>query len=367
MKSPGELGVAKLMKHGGNIVETARRLGCRIDDLVDMSSNLTPFDVAPGLLDHLRAHIHECCYLPETASETLIDIFAARFNLAFDQILAGNGTTEFIHALPAAVDIVRAIVVTPTYSDYQLACERAGVAVSFFSLRPDEDFILDLDRLGRELVGDELVFICNPNNPTGVVTSSQSLRDFAALHPLSLFLVDESYLPFVREGSLLHLDLPENIYVIRSFSKIYGMAGLRLGFIASSKKMMSRLAKRTKPWGVNRLAQVAGEYVLSHSDDYVEKVVSFLEEERPFFAAALSPLPGVSVVHGAANFILSRLTGNLTTETLTENMLARRIMIRNCANFTGLDDSYFRISLKTRVLNIRCLQALREITEGKVS
>jgi threonine-phosphate decarboxylase len=115
---------------------------------------------------------------------------------------------------------------------------------------------------------------------------------------------------------------------------------------------------------VNRLAQVAGEYLLKNADGYVDAVVNFVERERPAFAAELSELPGVKVVPGRANFVLCRLTGTMTAPCLREKMLEHRIIIRDCSNFAALDDRYFRLSLKEKEQNRRCLTALREILGG---
>ncbi|HIJ79195.1 MAG: aminotransferase class I/II-fold pyridoxal phosphate-dependent enzyme [Desulfobulbaceae bacterium] len=349
--------------HGGDIISMARRLGCAVDDLIDMSSNLSPFGMLPGLREELIAKIDEIAFLPESGSETLAAIFAAKYGLHSSQVLVGNGTTEFIYAVPQAVDCRRAVIVTPTYADYRFASAWAGLEVVDFPLRAEHDFRFDFERLAATLTGGELVFICNPNNPTSGMVPTRELYDFALARPGSTFLIDESYLPFVREESMAGLSLPDNIYVLNSSSKIYGIPGLRLGFLVSSAKNMRRLAERRKPWGVNRMAQVAGEYLLGQGDDYVRKIQDFLVENRPGFVKSLAALPGVSVVPGAANFILCRLNGSVTAMQLREAMLKEKIMIRDCHNFVNLDPYYFRVSLKDSERNRRCLAVLKNVLE----
>lgn len=344
-----------LSVHGGNILATAKALGCKVSDLIDLSSNLTPFGTMPGIKEALVAGLDELCYLPESGSESLCALFAEKNQIGRETVLAGNGTTEFIYAVPAAFGCERAVIVTPTYADYATACQWAGVAAESFALAPASGFRLDLDGLAAKLTGGELVFLCNPNNPTGVLTPSAAIAELARKRPDSLFLVDESYLPFTREPSLLHLGLPENLLVLFSASKIYGIPGLRLGFLAGSAARIAHLGQRVKPWGVNRLAQLAGEYALRHGDAYCEQVVRFVESERPRVVAKLAALPGVAPVAGAANFILSRLTGPVRAPELKAALLKERIMIRDCANFAGLDDRYFRISLKEQAVNDHAL------------
>jgi threonine-phosphate decarboxylase len=347
--------------HGGNIIATAKELDCRISELIDMSSNLSPFAPTPDLLETLHKRLDEIAFLPETGSESLCALYADRHNLARDQVLAGNGTTEYIFSIPAVVDVKRGIIVNPTYSDYHLASARSGLETTSFPLRSAEGFRLDLDRLTRALKGDELVFICNPNNPTGVLVPTLQLYEFVCSHPDSRFLVDETYLPFIKENSLLTLPIPENLYILRSFSKIYGIPGLRLGFVVASIDNIQRLSSRQRPWGVNRLAQVAGEHLIQHGESEVIGIADFIEKERPIFAAELEKLPGVRVVPGRAHFILSSLSGAMRAATLRNELLNHRIMIRNCASFTGLDDRYFRLSLKDEPANRKCIAALREV------
>ena len=347
--------------HGGNIVATAKELGCKVADLIDMSSNLTPLPMVPGLRETLEKGLDEISYLPETESETLRKVFAEKYDLAEDQVLVGNGTTEFIFALPATFAQKKAVIVNPTYSDYRLACDWADVRVTDFILTLEQDFQLDLNKLAAEFHGGELVFICNPNNPTGLLTGSADLYRFVKGNPEIFFLVDESYLPFTREKSLLDFDLPPNLFILCSSSKIYGIPGLRLGFLVSQAKNLDKLTSQRKPWGVNRVAQLAGEYLLQNADDYVEEVRRFLERERQKFVTELSKITQIKVIPGEANFILCYLKEKLLAPELREKMLEKRVMIRNCATFDGLDEHYFRMSLKDRDENAYCLKALQEL------
>lgn len=347
-----------LAVHGGNILATAEALGCKVSDLIDLSSNLTPFGTMPGLQEALIAGLDEIRYLPESGSESLCALFAEKNRISKETVLAGNGTTEFIYAVPAAFGCQRAVIINPTYADYATACQWAGVPAESFILDPASGFRLDPAALAERLTGGELVFLCNPNNPTGVLTPSAELAALARSKPETLFLVDESYLPFTREPSLLTLGQPENLLVLFSASKIYGIPGLRLGFLAGSAARIAKLGQRVKPWGVNRLAQLAGEYALRHGDSYQEEVIRFVESERPRVVARLAALPGVAPFAGAANFILSRLTGAVRAPELKAALLRERIMIRDCSNFATLDDRYFRISLKDQTINDHALSKI---------
>lgn len=348
--------------HGGNIVAMAKQIGCTIAELTDMSSNLTPFGPAPELIAFLRENLSQIGFLPEPTSEHLVHQFAKAHGLADNQVLAGSGTTEFIFALPVASGCNRAIIVTPTYADYFTACAWAGLPVETLHLTQEEQFRFKPDRLADSLRGDELVFLCNPNNPTGVLTPSETLYHCIVRQPNTLFVVDESYLPFcTSQRSLVDFPARDNLLVLTSFSKIYGIAGLRLGFLSGSSSAIAHLTGHGRPWGVNRLAQLAGEFCLEHGAAIEHKVTDFMTRERPAFVTELAKLNGIEVVPGQANFILCRLTGTISVAELAEKMLLSRIMIRNCGNFRGLDDSYFRLCLKTSPENAACLNAMRGI------
>ncbi len=348
-------------QHGGNILAVANQLGCPVADLLDMSSNLMPLPMVAGLRDTIIARLDEIAYLPETESGTLRDLFAARHRRAGNEVLVGNGTTDFIFAAPALAGLKRAVIVNPTYNDYRLACDWAGLPVTDFPLAAADDFHLDLARLANTMAGGELVFLCNPNNPSGGLIRSADLHAMIAAHPKTLFLVDESYLQFTREISLLNLEPLPNLLLLTSYSKIYGIPGLRLGFLTGAPERLTAISARNKPWGVNRVAQVAGEFLVTHGDAHVDAVLRYTDEHRPGFVAALAALPGIEVVNGVCNFILCRLTGDMRAGALRTAMLAHRIIIRDCANFTGLDDRYFRVCLKDPAGNRRCLEALRQI------
>ncbi len=337
--------------HGGNIIRVAAELGCRPTDLVDMSSNLSPLGPPAPLLDHLCRHIGEVGHLPEADSRSLRERFARQHHLDWQQVLAGSGTTEFIFALPQACRVQRAIIPQPTYGDYALACRQAGLPVE--EVAASASLEQPLERISRQLTGGELVFFCNPNNPTGKLVSTATLRQWITAHPQTLFVIDESYLPFCDEPSLLHRGIPENCLLLCSYSKIFAIAGLRLGFLVGPAPILDRIHQSARPWGVNRLAQLAGEHLTEHGQSYRQQVLAFLAAERPRVVAALSSLPLLEVVPGAMHYILCHLTGGHTAEDLARHCLAAGILIRNCANFTGLDNRYFRISLKTPEANDR--------------
>lgn len=347
--------------HGGDIISTARSLRCQVTDLMDMSGNLTPLGPDRLLLDFLAEHLEEIGFMPEMASEELRICFAALHNRKASEVLAGSGTTEFIFSIPQVVAPRRALIAAPSYADYQAACRMAGIPVEFFFLEAARTFQPDIDKLDEAIRAGDLVFFCNPNNPTGQLVSSTTLHELVRRHPEAEFVIDESYIAFCEEPSMLQLPQLDNLFVLSSFSKAYGIPGLRLGFLSGSSRHLEAMRESGRPWGVNRLAQLAGLYLLQHGPRIRTQLLSFVNKERPAFFLRLGELPGVTPVKSAVHFILSRLDGPVAAEQLRLRLLEKRIMIRNCANFTGLDDRYFRVCLRLPDDNARFFTEIQTI------
>ena len=346
--------------HGGTVVATARRLGLRLEDLIDMSSNLSPFGMAPGLADYLARELGQLGHLPEIDNRGVERAFADHAGCAAEQVLAGPGTTEFIFNLPRLLSCERAVLVQPTYNDYALACQQSSLPVMNFFLDAEDDFHLDLAGLSRRLRPGDLLFLCNPNNPSGYLLDSEELHAFAAAHARVTIVVDESYLPFLHQPSLAAKTCLANLLVLCSVSKIYGIPGLRLGFLVAHPRSLAPFSRQMRPWAVNRLAQLAGEYLFASADGYVAQVRDYLTTERPRVERELATISAIRVIPAQTNFLLCQLSCGLTAEELAARLLESRIMIRNCANFTGLDNAFFRISLQSRQQNDFFLARLRE-------
>lgn len=345
--------------HGGNILAEAKRLGIDAGDLIDMSSNLTPLGVVPGLKEVYLKGFSEIGCLPDASSHGLRESFCQKHHCSMDEVIAGNGTTEFIYDLAIKLASAKVMIVNPTYSDYKLGCEYGKIEWQSFSLQPPE-FQLSLDGLNLELHGEELVFICNPNNPTGTMVDVESLYEFIKRRSDVVFVVDESYLPFTDHPSLITYPRLANLFILCSSSKIYGIPGLRLGFmVASAERLLPFLATQ-KPWVVNRPAQLCGEFLLRCGDEYVKDVVEYIDLVKPYFVKGLSAIAGLEPVAGVANFVLCHVTTSKDVSALKADMLKHRIMIRDCNSFDAMPDQYFRISLQTEEKNSKCLQALRQ-------
>lgn len=353
--------------HGGNIYAMARQLGCRPDEIIDLSSNINPLGMPPGLMPYLHERLGTIGALPEVDSRTAVAHIATLLDVHPDRILAGNGTTQFIYNVCAALDAKKVLIVGPTYSDYADACRIDGIAPNYFLADPDHQFELALETLGATIRDHDTVLICNPNNPTGGLIPHAELMRLCQSHPKTRFIIDESYLPFVpadQSQSMVAAPL-DNVGVLWSLSKIFGIPGIRAGFFIGSGVMVSRFRHYLRPWSLNSLAQAAVEYLGRERDAvaaFASRTRIFLEEERHLYSDRLSSNSNLTVFPSLTSYMLIRLPDHWKAVDICHQMAQDRFLIRNCDNFHGLSDQYVRVALKDPETNIAAADSLAALS-----
>jgi threonine-phosphate decarboxylase len=346
-----------IIGHGGNIYKLAAKLGCAPDEIIDMSSNVNPLGTMPGLVTFLKHNIQAIGRLPEPDSRTSVNAFSVRYDLDPDLVLAGNGTTQFIYSIPQALNTKKALILGPTYSDYADACKMQKADYSYLIAEESKSFVPDINQIENSISECDTIFICNPNNPTGALISQSDLELLCRSHPDKFFIIDESYMPFVKSGekiSMIRPGLP-NVVVLNSMSKIFKIPGLRIGFLISSKEIIKRLEPFMLPWSVNSIAQAVVLYLMEKRDEvdaFINKTRDFIEIEREIFISKFENISSIKLFPSTTTFILARLFGNYKAENICSYMWQYKILIRDCSNFRGLSDNFIRISLKTRDINM---------------
>ena len=353
--------------HGGNIYDLARRLGCRLADIVDLSSNVNPLGPPPGLSDYLSQHMDVIGSLPEVDNRGIIQDYAGMLGVLPDHIIAGNGTTQLIYSIPGVLKVKKVLIVGPTYSDYADSCRLHDVPFAFHLCREEQEFQPDIDGIEKNMAGADAVFICNPNNPTGALISGERLKRLCLRNPDVRFIVDESYLPFVIGGeteSLVGCGL-ENVLVLLSISKIYRIPGLRVGFLVAAPVTIAAFAECMWPWSVNSLGQAAVRFLTaagSALDTFVTETRSYLDQQRRELRQRLHSIPGLKLYPSTTSFMLIRLPEGLSAATVYLHLAKDRILIRNCSNFHGLSDRFIRISPKGPEATRRVAERLAELS-----
>jgi len=355
--------------HGGNIWKMAERAGVRPAELVDFSASINPLGPPSWLAEEVAGALSLVTHYPDPEATELTLAACELYKVWPTQALAGNGASELlppICRLAAQQGLKRAIIPAPAYVDLERCCRLAGLAVENLICTAQEGFAPDLEKLAAMLATPALVLLASPNNPTGVCVPARHVRDLARAFPQSLFLMDESFADFVpgiedeQNGGAGRLarQRPDNVIVLVSLTKFYAVPGLRLGLCFASPDNAARLKRLLPSWNVGLLGQRVGARCL-RDQEYRTRTIREVAALREAFTQELREIPGLRVFPGAANFLLCRLDRvGMNATPLFERLLSEGLAIRLCRNFEGLDDSYFRIAVRTREENARLVDAL---------
>ena len=355
--------------HGGNVFALARSLGVEPEDLLDFSASINPLGPAAGVKEALCSSYRRVVYYPDREALELRRSLAAFHGVGIGNVAVANGSTELIHLLPHTLPGARGLIMAPAFSEYASSLERARWETEYLVLSPDDGFALSLDVLAERLAEDfDLLFLCNPANPTGTLLPLSMIEEIHRLcRDTETFLVlDEAFMDFREEQSAKGL-LAETGggIVLRSMTKFFAMPGLRLGYAIADAYVISRCAEQLVPWSVNTPAQIAGITSLADAE-YRKKTIRYVSAEHEALARGIAALPGLTPFPSAANYLLVRMQGGMTAAELGNRLLYRGIIIRDCANFVGLDERFFRVAVRTGEENRRLLAALTEVM-GKLS
>jgi len=355
-----------IIGHGGNKRALANKLGCSVKEIIDMSSNLNPLGPPAGFETYIQDNVREIRSLPEVDAMGMIQAFSKSRGIDLNRIAVGNGTTWFIYTLILALKSEKVLICGPAYSDYKDACIMYNVDYSFSNSSEDFLFVHDLDKISDMTGNFDTIFICNPSNPTAGLIAKEDLVKLIKKHPDTLFVVDESYLPFVYEAealSLINNKELANLVVLASMSKIFRVPGLRTGFLIANPEIINRIMHYYQPWSINSLAQKGVIYLLEKEDQnkvFLEKTRKFIKEERENFVNNLKDTEAIKLFPSETSFILAKLTSDLKSDDLCKYIGEHKILIRDCANFYGLSDKFVRFSLKTQDLNKKLADLIKQ-------
>ena len=354
-------------KHGGNLHKIAKLSSCDEATIVDFSASINPLGPPEYFRSILSRNVSRLLHYPDPDCADLLKNVSQRYGISEDRLIVSNGTSELIYALPRILSLKRALIPVPSYVDYAAASELAGLVVETIHLSEADGFRLDLTQLAESLEGGEVVFLGQPNNPTGVMLDPDRLLEIAKKTPTTIFVVDEAFADFV-EGydGLFGRDLPNNMIVLKSLTKFYAIPGLRLGLAMASPEITAKIRRFLSPWSVNSLALALGEkMVLDLAYGYMsQKHVG--ELRRGFVEMLRHDVAGLEIFDSHANFILVKVVQNgVDACQIMERLLAKGLAIRVCDNFVGLGNRFFRLAVRRQDENIRMRDALVEILGGQ--
>ena len=314
-------------------------------------------------MEAVRAALPEMHRYPDPYCRSLVDAIANFENVDKNFILCGSGAAELIYAYCAAARPKTALELAPTFSEYALGLARVGCKVKHYYLTPANDFRLDEHFLYHlEDTTPEAVFLCNPNNPTGALIERSLLKkilDFCKEAQIKLF-IDECFLDLSDDGISMKTYLQDypNLFLLKAFTKSYGMAGIRLGYcLCSDRELLKAMAQAVQPWNVSSLAQAAGIAALRESG-FLQKTKDLIGGERPWLQRKLEGF-GFRVCPSSVNYLLFQGPTDLHRK-----LKEKGIAIRNCDNYPGLTHGWYRIAVRRHEENEQLIAAIDTIVKG---
>lgn len=345
----------KIPDHGGNIEEAAAVFKADQSKIADFSASINPLPFPGCFKPSLDAVLSRIRNYPPPYPDKLIASIADYLKIPSSCLLAGNGSIELIYFICSAFQPRRALIFIPTFSEYERALNGVKAAIDFRNLA-------DFSRMKRRY---DMVFLCNPNNPTADLFTRKTLEPFIKSSPGTLFLIDEVFMDFVQEkqrySMISCLGRYKNIMLLGSLTKFFALAGLRLGYLAADRKITATLRKMRYPWAVNYPAMFAAQLLLKNKT-FIRESREFISAERAFLFRGLSSIRGISPSIPAANFIFCTINGTTANSTELYRRLAKKgLLIRDCSNFRGLNKKHFRVAVKRRDENSRLIKELKSI------
>ncbi len=340
--------------HGGNIYDFSEKV-------IDFSANLNPLGMPGGAFWAAMRSIGMCEHYPDPQCRELTAAIAGTGNVRPEHVICGNGAADLIFRFVYALRPGTALIMAPSFSEYKRALLAGGCEVREHFLREGDDFALTggvLDALDGSL---DALFLCNPDNPVGRLIGGQLLDEIAekCSRNGTMLFMDECFIDFVQgaEGLTVKDKIAgnDNIFVLKAFTKTYAMPGLRLGYgLCSNAELLNAMNGCGQPWAVSAVAQAAGVAALAE-EGYIERSVEYVERERERLIAAINGM-GLKTYGSRANFVFFKGPAGLYGE-----LLARKILIRKCDNYSGLTSEHFRAAVRTESENSVLISVMENI------
>ncbi|MGV8058796.1 MAG: threonine-phosphate decarboxylase CobD [Smithellaceae bacterium] len=353
----------KSFAHGGNVEEISRTFGLKEDYLVDFSSNVNPFTLPPSISQVIKSKIRDISRYPDKESLKLKTALGKHLNIGVEHIVVGNGSVDIIYRAVYALKPASGLILLPAFGEYEKALSSVGAKIRYLLPKGRGNFVFSTEEIVKNCDEVDIVFLCNPNNPTGMLISRKDLEYLAEKlrKKKTMLVLDEAFIDLTEEHSLIDLaSKSSNLLVLRSLTKFFGLAGLRLGYAVGNSALIKRLQNSGQPWPVNVFAQATGE-VLLQDEKFRNKSKRKLLQERDFLYRHLCRSKGLKPFQSSANFILAKIEGPLSSGQLQSRLIKCGLLIRDCSNFRGLNDKYIRVAVRSRKDNLHLLGELEAI------
>ncbi len=357
--------------HGGNITLASKKYGLSKEKVIDFSANINPLGPSKKVFEAIVCNLDTIVNYPDPDCTELKEHLAGYLGIDERRLLMGNGAAELIYLLVRVTGCNKALIPIPTFCEYGLAVLSQGGEAITVEMAEKEGFSLPVEKIISFLPQVDLLFICNPNNPTGRLvkrTDIEQILTHSSKHGV-LVVIDEAFMDFVPQRALYSV-MPAvgdcaNLAVLYSLTKFFGIPGLRLGAIAAPEDIIGRMNAAKDPWNVNTLAQIAGIAGLNDRE-HMERTNALVHKEKAYLFEGLQGIPGLRPLPGAANFILLNISkSGFKSGELVELLGRRGILVRDCHGFSGLAGRYVRVAVKNRRENEILLRNIKDVLKGK--
>ncbi len=355
--------------HGSDIEKIEEVYGIPKEDIVSFSANVSPMGVSERYLQGITSKLDCVERYPDREYRALKKAISLYCGAKSENIIVGGGSTELIGAAIKQMESPRVIIVTPAYSEYERNVKQRGGTVEHFFLKEEDGFAPDISEICEALnESHDILIICNPVNPTSTAFTRDGME--AVLKRCEkcgiVCIVDETYIDFADERFDVTplTDRFGCLFVIRSMSKFFCAPGLRLGYgITQGAELKERIEESKDPWSVSSLSNEAALLMLSDTD-HIGRTRAYIKEERQRIMSLLDDMEplGIRYYRPEANFVLVRLPeGGPTSGGLFERAVKEGMMIRDCADFPGLDDRYIRFCFMKKDDDDRLMSLIRKV------
>ncbi|MBW1679022.1 MAG: aminotransferase class I/II-fold pyridoxal phosphate-dependent enzyme, partial [Deltaproteobacteria bacterium] len=327
--------------------------------VIDFSANINPLGLPEKIKRVLQRNFAAILHYPDPDATELTLKIAQCWKIDRKNILVGNGSVDLLYLIISTFRPKRVGIPQPTFSEYERAARSIKSKIKFSQLKKKDGFKLNESCLDQTDIG----FVCNPNNPTGnlLLPNGKGIEKM----PERFLVVDEAFMDFLPDGRDHTLiwkgEKDKKIIILRSFTKIFALPGLRGGYLIAHQDTIETLKECQPPWAMNSLSQQICTIMLNDRG-YLKETRKLIEGEREFLLERIGNIKGLTAYPSRTNFLLLRIDReNINSSTLVERGIRKGVLIRDCGNFRGLSDRYIRIAVRSHKENLRLIKVLKEL------
>lgn len=354
--------------HGSDLEKIEKIYGIKKEDITSFSANVNPLGLSRHLKEELARHLDVITSYPDREYTALRTVIAEYCDTVKENIIVGNGSTELISLFIGTIHPKKALIIGPTYSEYEREVSLGGGSSLYFPLKEEDGFLLSFDALKAQLNESiDLLILCNPNNPTSTAVTRKELRRICDLcKQLGIYvMIDETYIEFADDYEAVNAipltNYYNNLVVLRGIAKFFASPGLRLGYaVTGNRDTIKAISARQNPWTINSVAEAAGKLLFTDGE-YIAATKKLISGERRRICSRLDSIGGLTYYRPSANFVLVHIQKEgLNADILFDKAIRRHMMIRNCSTFPFLDNTYFRFCFMSPEMNDRLLDCIEE-------